>query len=154
MQINSLCAVCDLMCLTTDTLHSLLETATNRSNRLKSKHQPLTSKVPHFLKEEVFLQNNAAQAHRVLPVLKPQQDRTLHPCHPLVASDQLCPAQLAANTSFPFLYHGAALVRAADQCQAWRHHSCTRLGHPSITEPPWGPCQLGILCSCPAPELH
>lgn len=66
----------------------------------------------------MFLQNNAAKTHRVVLVLKPQQERPLGPCHPLVASDQLCPAELAANTSFPFPYLGAALTRAAVQCQA------------------------------------
>lgn len=82
----------------------------------------------------MFLQNNAAKTHRVVLVLKPQRGRPLGPCHPLVASDQLCPAELAANISFPFPYLGAALTRAAVQCQAWRHHSCPRLGYPSINE--------------------
>lgn len=86
----------------------------------------------------MFLQNNVAKTHRVVPVLKPQWERPLGPCHPVVASDQLCPAQLAANTSSPFPYLGAVLVRAAVQCQAWRHCSCPRLGHPSITEAPMG----------------
>lgn len=104
MQINSLRAVCDLMGLTTQTLPpQLLETATNRRNRLKSKHQPLISKVPRFLKEEMFLQDNVAKTRRVVPVLTPQWERPLGPCHPLVASDQLCPAQQTPLLPFPAL---------------------------------------------------
>lgn len=66
----------------------------------------------------MFLQNNVAKTHRVVSVLKAQWERPLGPCYPLVASAQLCPAQLAANTSFPFPYLGAALVRAIVHCQA------------------------------------
>lgn len=99
----------------------------------------------------MFLQNNVAKIHRVVLVLKPQRERPLGPCHLLVASEQLCPAQMAANTSFPSPYLGAALVRAAVQCQAWRHRSCPRPGHPSIPEAPVGTLPGGdsllLLCA-------
>lgn len=81
-----------------------------------------------------------AKTCRVVQVLKAHGEMTLGPCHPLVVCDQLCPAELAANTSFPFPCHGAALVRAAVQPQAWRYQvaPALRLEHPTIPGAPMG----------------